>query len=139
MIARESLEKSLHRLASAAPFLCLMDDHLLCPDKSSLLDQLEKALVDTRVVGQFRMEGRDEEAALAEQDRLAVQLPQHLHALARVAQARRSDEEPANRFLLTEIDVRLEASDLAPVGVPLDADVHQPEVVPVEDDHPGAG
>src|SRR5207237_8930348 len=64
MIARESLEKSLPRLASAAPFLCLMDDHLLCPDKSSLLDQLEKALVDTRVVGQFRMEGRDEEAAL---------------------------------------------------------------------------
>src|SRR5947209_13805347 len=32
MIARESLEKSLPRLASAAPFLCLIDDHLLCPD-----------------------------------------------------------------------------------------------------------
>src|SRR5437899_9462516 len=34
MIARESLEKSLPRLASAAPFLCLIDDHLLCPDIS---------------------------------------------------------------------------------------------------------
>src|SRR5438309_7216648 len=32
MIARESLEKSLPRFASAAPFLCLIDDHLLCPD-----------------------------------------------------------------------------------------------------------
>src|SRR6059058_4707189 len=32
MIARASFEKSLPRLASAAPFLCLIDDHLLCPD-----------------------------------------------------------------------------------------------------------
>src|SRR5439155_11484699 len=32
MIARESLENSLPRLASAAPFLCLIEDHLLCPD-----------------------------------------------------------------------------------------------------------
>src|SRR5882724_1208512 len=32
MIARESLEKSLPRFASAAPFLCLIEDHLLCPD-----------------------------------------------------------------------------------------------------------
>jgi hypothetical protein len=33
MIARESFEKSLPRFASAAPFLCLIDDHLLCPDR----------------------------------------------------------------------------------------------------------
>src|SRR4051812_25073465 len=32
MIALESFEKSLPRLASAAPFLCLIEDHLLCPD-----------------------------------------------------------------------------------------------------------
>src|SRR3954465_8050628 len=37
MIARESLEKSLPRFASAAPFLCLMLDHLLCPDTRLLL------------------------------------------------------------------------------------------------------
>src|SRR5690348_9852871 len=30
--ARVSFEKSLPRFASAAPFLCLIDDHLLCPD-----------------------------------------------------------------------------------------------------------
>ena len=33
MIERASFEKSLPRFASAAPFLCLIDDHLLCPDK----------------------------------------------------------------------------------------------------------
>src|SRR6202012_4750022 len=32
VIARASLEKSLPRFASAAPFLCLIDDHLECPD-----------------------------------------------------------------------------------------------------------
>src|SRR3954469_13229373 len=32
MIARVSFEKSFPRFASAAPFLCLIDDHLLCPD-----------------------------------------------------------------------------------------------------------
>ena len=32
MIARASFENSLPRLSSAAPFLCLIDDHLLCPD-----------------------------------------------------------------------------------------------------------
>ena len=32
MIALESFVKSLPRFASAAPFLCLMVDHLLCPD-----------------------------------------------------------------------------------------------------------
>src|ERR1700709_1925042 len=32
VIARASLLKSLPRLASAAPFLCFIDDHLECPD-----------------------------------------------------------------------------------------------------------
>src|SRR2546425_6986281 len=32
MIARDSFEKSCPRFLSAAPFLCLIDDHLLCPD-----------------------------------------------------------------------------------------------------------
>src|SRR5215470_9304799 len=35
MIARASFENSLPRLASAAPFLCLIVDHLLCPDTGS--------------------------------------------------------------------------------------------------------
>src|SRR5712691_10374937 len=76
MIARDSFEKSLPRFASAAPFLCLMLDHLLCPDTLllphvphraatrsaepgpvlptllNLADQLQEPGVDPRVVRQ---------------------------------------------------------------------------------------
>src|SRR5512143_4212348 len=65
MIARESFEKSCPRFASAAPFLCLIDDHLLCPDMRLLLDQLEEELVDAGIVGELRMEGCEQEAAVA--------------------------------------------------------------------------
>src|SRR5436305_13586825 len=86
MIARVSFEKSLPRFASAAPFLCLIDDHLLCPDtdprsrrrrsrRSRALLELRRVyarrlpylpyliqeeLVDPRVVGQLRVECSDE-------------------------------------------------------------------------------
>src|SRR5919202_4102102 len=50
MIARESFEKSFPRFASAAPFLCLIDDHLLCPDIRLLFHQLQKQFVYARVV-----------------------------------------------------------------------------------------
>src|SRR5438876_8645290 len=64
MIARESFEKSLPRFASAAPFLCLMDDHLLCPDTRCLPYEVQEDLVDARVVGELGMERRDEHASL---------------------------------------------------------------------------
>src|SRR6188508_3222518 len=73
MIARESLEKSLPRLASAAPFLCLMLDHLLCPDMSLLPHQLEKALVNPCVVGQLRMERGREDPPLADEHGLLAE------------------------------------------------------------------
>src|SRR4051794_20125549 len=72
MIARDSFEKSLPRFASAAPFLCLIDDHLLCPDTRRLPYLVEKELVDLRVVGQFRMERRDEDPALAREHRMPL-------------------------------------------------------------------
>src|SRR5581483_1424428 len=78
MIARVSLEKSLPRLASAAPFLCLIECHLLCPDTGRLPDGFEEQLVHARVVGQLRMERRDEDVAVPEQHRLAVELRQNL-------------------------------------------------------------
>src|SRR4029450_7727243 len=56
MIARESLEKSLPRFASAAPFLCLMLDHLLCPDMGLLPDEVEKPLVHPRLLRHLRIE-----------------------------------------------------------------------------------
>src|SRR3954465_4075244 len=69
MIERASFEKSLPRFASAAPFLCLIDDHLLCPDKSPLLYQLQEPLVQPGVVGQLRVEGGNEEPPLAREHR----------------------------------------------------------------------
>src|SRR6059058_2933887 len=78
MIARDSFEKSLPRLASAAPFLCLMLDHLLCPDTLLLPDHLQKPLVDARVIGQLRVERRDQHASLTGQDGVAVDLGQYL-------------------------------------------------------------
>src|SRR5689334_2778830 len=74
MIARDSFEKSLPRFASAAPFLCLIEDHLLCPDTRRLPHLVEEQFVHARIFGQFRVERRDEEAALAQQHRPAVQL-----------------------------------------------------------------
>src|SRR3712207_2385021 len=80
MIARESFEKSLPRLASAAPFLCLIDDHLLCPDKLRLPHEVEEPRVDARVVRQLRVERRDEEAPVAQEHGDAVVLGEHLDA-----------------------------------------------------------
>src|SRR5512133_1370890 len=70
MIARASFEKSLPRFASAAPFLCLIELHLLCPEMALLPHEFEKALMDARVVGQLGVERGDDEPAFAEQHRL---------------------------------------------------------------------
>src|SRR6476659_3395186 len=91
MIARDSFEKSLPRLASAAPFLCLIEDHLLCPDKAFLPHEFQEAPMQARVVGQLRMEGRDEEAALAGEHRMAVDVRQHLDVGADVVDPGRAD------------------------------------------------
>src|SRR6476661_6859976 len=55
MIARASFEKSLPRFASAAPFLCLIELHLLCPDTAVLSDEIQEPLVHPRVLGQLRV------------------------------------------------------------------------------------
>src|SRR6478672_8072865 len=115
MIARESLENSLPRLASAAPFLCLIDDHLLCPDTHRLRDQLEEPFVDPWIVGQLGVERGGEHQAVAQQHRLTVELGQHLDPRADVAHARRADEDAAERApVAVEREVCLEARDLAP-------------------------
>src|SRR2546425_4904490 len=80
MIARESFEKSWPRFASAAPFLCLMLDHLLCPDTARLLDHRQEQRVDARVVRQLRMERREQKASVPNEHRLAVERPDHLDA-----------------------------------------------------------
>src|SRR5688500_20197937 len=69
MMARASLEKSLPRLASAAPFLCLIEDHLLCPDTQLLPYELQETLVDACVVGQLGVERRSEERRVGKDGR----------------------------------------------------------------------
>src|ERR1043166_3861474 len=96
MIARESFEKSLPRFASAAPFLCLIDDHLLCPDMRLLPYQFQKPLVHARVVGQLRVERGDEEAPLPREHRMAVDLRQHLDVGTGVLDPGRADEDGAH-------------------------------------------
>src|ERR671933_586373 len=69
--ARESLEKSFPRFASAAPFLCLIELHLLCPDIRLLPLSLEvgleaRHLPPVRVPGD--LEVQDAEVTPVEQD-----------------------------------------------------------------------
>src|SRR5262245_2171459 len=134
MIARVSFEKSWPRFASVAPFFRLIDAHLLCPDKARLPDRLEEELVDTCVVRELGMEGSDEEAALPEQNGLAVELGQHLDVAADVRHAGRTDEDASKRRVLGQVEIGLEAEHLAPVRVARDLDVDEPEVVAIEHD-----
>src|ERR1700729_3587074 len=92
MIDRASLENSLPRFASAAPFLCLIDDHLLCPDNLRLPDEIEEHFVQPRIPGQFRMECRHEEPALAREHGPAVHLGEHLDSRPDILDPRRADE-----------------------------------------------
>src|SRR5262245_29465838 len=101
MIARDSFVKSWPRRASAAPFLCLIVDHLLCPDTRRLLHQLEESLVHARVVRQLRMERRDQEPALAEQHGLAVALGEHLDVVPGLPHARSANEHAGERLVVT--------------------------------------
>src|SRR4029079_5857708 len=82
MIARDSFEKSCPRFLSAAPFLCLIEDHLLCPDIALLFYQLQEPLVHPCVVRQFRVERGDQHASVPRQHRMTVVLGQDLDARA---------------------------------------------------------
>src|SRR5580765_427836 len=107
--ARDSFEKSWPRFLSAAPFLCLIDDHLLCPDMHLLPDEIEKPLVDASVAGQLGMEGRDQQSALAQQDGLAVELGEHFDLGPRVPHARGADEDGSQRPVVAfELEVGFE-------------------------------
>src|SRR4026209_1032345 len=85
MIARESLEKSCPRFASAAPFLCLIDDHLLCPDTARLHDHRQEKLVHTQVLGQLGTERGDTKPTVAHENRLTVERADDLDLVAETA------------------------------------------------------
>src|SRR4029079_5766740 len=109
MIARVSFEKSFPRFASAAPFLCLIDDHLLCPDKQRLLHGFEEQLVEPGVCGQLRMERGNEERTLAREHGMALELGQPLDPRPGLLDPRRTDEHGAQRLALSfQLEVGLE-------------------------------
>ena len=92
-----------------------------------------------RIFRQLGVERRDEYPALACEHGLALELREDLDALAGLAHAGRADEYATQRLVLTrQPEVRLEARDLATVGVSVDDEVDEAEMVTVEDDHPGA-
>src|SRR5580765_3746307 len=119
MIARDSFEKSLPRLASAAPFLCLIEDHLLCPDTHRLPHLVEEQFVDTRIFGQFRMERRNEETAVPQEDGLPVELGEDFDAGTVVAYPRSADEDAAKGpVLVRQAQIGFKTGHLTAVGVP---------------------
>src|SRR5690349_18022044 len=93
MIARESFVKSAPRFASAAPFLCLIDDHLLCPDTLLLPGHLQEQLVDAQVVGQLRVKRGEQHSTVAYEHRIAVEVAKDLHGRPELAYARGSNED----------------------------------------------
>src|SRR5258705_7954057 len=139
MIARESFEKSLPRFASAAPFLCLIDDHLLCPDTRRLPYHVKKELVDARVVGQLRMERRDEDPAVAREHGMPVDFGEDLDIRPCILDPRRANEHRAQGLAFSDVEIRFERMHLPTERIPRGADVGEPEMVAIEHDHPGAG
>src|SRR5690348_4195386 len=127
MIARVSFEKSLPRFASAAPFLCLIDDHLLCPDTDSLPYLVQKELVDPRVVRQLRVERGDEQPPVAREHRVPVDLGEDLDVRPRLLDPRRADEDRAHGLVaVADRQVGLEARHLPTEGVASHAEVPEP-------------
>src|SRR3954468_4964395 len=140
MIALESFEKSWPRFASAAPFLCLIDDHLLCPDNLCLPYRFQEQLMEPRVVRQLRMECRDEEPALACEHRPAVHFGEHLDLRADLLDPRCADEDGAHGLVQAgHVEVGLERRHLAAEGVPPNLEVDDAQVLAVEHDHSRAG
>src|SRR3954464_14008655 len=91
---RISLANTFARLASVAPFLCLIVAHLEWPDMRSPhrarsacgsflrhFGESQELLVQAEVAGQLRMERGDHDPALAAQHRMVVDGGQYLDAV----------------------------------------------------------
>src|SRR3954451_10474452 len=118
MIARESFEKSLPRLTSAAPFLCLIVDHLLCPDMGLLSNEIQEPLVHARVPRQLGVERGDKDTSVAREDAVPSVGCQHLDARPDLLDPRRADEDATEGAVLSgHVQIRLEAPHLAAEGV----------------------
>src|SRR4051794_11144084 len=101
---------------------------------------LEERGVDAAVVGELGVEGDREQRALAGGDRVAVDGGEHLDRRPVLRDPRRADEHGADGRALDpgELEVGLEGVQLAAERVALGDDVHEPEMLAVEHDQPGA-
>src|SRR5712692_396957 len=86
------------------------------------------------------MERRSDDAAVADEHRLALMLGKNFHVPSSHTHARRADEDAAQRSAFAgERKISLEARDLAAVGIPVDFHVDEAEMLAIEHDHPGTG
>src|SRR5437773_1933221 len=113
MIARVNFEKSLPRFASAAPFLCLIEDHLLCPDTAVLLlpNDVQEPFVDACVVGQFRMERGHEEPPFAREHDVTVDLGEPVELLGEANLDRLRPEAAQHVRVLAEVPLHSKDAD----------------------------
>ncbi len=84
-----------------------MVDHLLCPDTLRLRHELEKPFVDTRVVGQLRVEGAGEDAVGADRHRVFPVLGQHLDAGTVPLDPGGADEHRPQRLVADPLDRKI--------------------------------
>src|SRR5690349_1383647 len=91
----------------------------------AVLNHLDELLVDSRVLGQFRMKGRSHDFSLPYQHRIAAVGSQYLNAFPGAYDLRRADEYHLQRFVsqfalgLANGTVNLPAISIAP-----DTNVH---------------
>ena len=122
MIARVSFEKSLPRFASAAPFLCLIDDHLLCPDTGvSPPARCSRNSSWTRVSS---VSSGWNAATRSRPSRASTAWPSTSASTSTsgpgILEPRRADEDRAQRLVaVADVEVRLEAVHLAAERVAL--------------------
>src|SRR6185312_13070566 len=102
---------------------------------------VEELLVQPGVRAELGVERDDGEPALAGGDGMAVDAREDLDARAVLLDPRRADEHRADRLALEvgEAQLLLEGVHLAAERVAPRDDVHDPEVLAVEHDEPGAG
>ena len=95
--------------------------------------------MDAEVVRELRMKRGSEYAPVADEHRIAVQLPSTSTSTPRSRTRGARMKTPGSGVVSRELDLRLEAPHLAPVCVPVDLEIDEPEMVAVEHDHPCAG
>src|SRR5205085_6134088 len=101
---------------------------------------LDEPAVQAPVVRQLRVERHREDLALTHGDRMTVDLGQNLDLVTCVVHPGRSNEDSSQRAAESgQLQVRLEASELAAEGVAACVDVQQSEVPAIEHDHARAG